>query len=205
MLLIWTRPRGRRGKSSSSLQMGEGTQEHLKGKCLIEMCRHVYHTHYNLSETVSFFHCGSDGGNPPKKKGRPKGVHSSNNKSNAASSAKLKGKVGEEDTLETSVPGRRITRSIGKYKDDCVKASNNDEAVSTGNSEGSNDKAGSEDNTSNDEVKSCEAVDGSKTNAHSTKRKLKEKEDESEEEVVEEEKVPAKASTAKKRGRKSHK
>lgn len=131
-------------------------------------------------------------------------MRSSNNKSNTdspASSAKLKGKIADKDTMETPVPGRRITRSIGKARNDGAKASKNYEAISTGNAEEANDKAGSEDNTSDDEVKSSEAVDGSKTNAHSTKRKLKEIEDES----SEEEKAPGKASTVKKRGRKSRK
>ncbi|KAK3144336.1 hypothetical protein QOZ80_4AG0311680 [Eleusine coracana subsp. coracana] len=121
-----------------------------------------------------------DGGNPPKRRGRLKGAW--------------------KDIWETPEPGRRITRSTAKAEDDGVKASNKDKAGSTKNAEESNDKAGNEDNTSDNEVKSSEAVDGSKTYSHSTKRKFKEQEDESSEE-----KAPAKASTGKKRGRKSRK
>ncbi|GJN27130.1 hypothetical protein PR202_gb15123 [Eleusine coracana subsp. coracana] len=127
-----------------------------------------------------------DGGNPPKRRGRLKG--------------KVKGKGAWKDIWETPEPGRRITRSTAKAEDDGVKASNKDKAGSTKNAEESNDKAGNEDNTSDNEVKSSEAVDGSKTYSHSTKRKFKEQEDESSEE-----KAPAKASTGKKRGRKSRK
>ncbi|GJN02424.1 hypothetical protein PR202_ga19774 [Eleusine coracana subsp. coracana] len=168
-------PHGRRGKGSSSLQM-EG------GKTGTPQC---------------------DGGNPPKRRGRPKGVCSNNSKSNAYSSAnlgKVKGKGARKDIWETPEPGRRITRSTAKAEDDGVKASNKDKAGSTKNAEESNDKAGNEDNTSDNEVKSSEAVDGSKTYSHSTKRKFKEQEDESSEE-----KAPAKASTGKKLGRKSRK
>jgi hypothetical protein len=146
-------------------------------------------------------HSGSNGGNPPKKRGRPKGSRSRKNMSNTdslASSARLKGKGVEKDTQETPIPRRRITQSTGKKaKDDVVKESNKDEAGSTKSPEELN-KAGSEDNNSNDEIKSSEAVDGSKTNGNSNKRKLKEKEDESLEK-----KSTAKVSTGKKRGRKS--
>ncbi|CAN6235539.1 unnamed protein product [Urochloa humidicola] len=173
-------PRGRRGKRSSGKQMKEGKTGTPQS--------------------------GSDGQNPPKKRGRPKGVRSSNNTPNADSPvtpSKLKGKGAEKDSQDTpktgsnsKKDGARPTRSTGKAKDDVVKASNEDEAGSTENSK---DEAGSEDKNSKDEVESREAVDGSKTNGLSTKRKLKEKEEES----SEEEKGPAKTSIRKKRRRKS--
>ena len=151
-------------------------------------------------------HSGSDVKNPPKKRGRPKGVRSSNNMSNADSSvtpARLKGKCAEKDTQETpktginsKKEGARPSRSTGKAKDAVVKASSKDEPDSTDNSK---DDAGSEDKNSQDEVKSSEAIDGSKTNGLSTKRKPEENEGES----SEEEKGSAKTTSRKKRRRKS--
>jgi hypothetical protein len=136
----------------------------------------------------------------PRREGAQKIRAPAKNMSNTdslASSARLKGKGAEKDTQETPTPGRRIIQSIGKAKDDVVKESNKDEAGTTKSPEELNNKAGSEDNNSNDEIKSSEAVDGSKTNDNSNKRKLKEKEDESLEKSL------AKVSTGKKRGRKS--
>ncbi|RCV34391.1 hypothetical protein SETIT_7G156600v2 [Setaria italica] len=173
-------PRGRRAKGSSGQQMKEvktGTPQ-----------------------------SGSDSKNPPKKRGRPKGVRSSNNTPNSDSPvtpSKLKGQGAEKDNQEapktgsnSKKEGARPSRSTGKAKDDVVKASNKDETGSTDNSK---DEAGSEDKDSKDEVKSSD-VDGSKTNGLSTKRKPKEKEDESSEE---EEKGSAKTFIRKKRRRKS--
>ncbi|CAO2042879.1 unnamed protein product [Urochloa humidicola] len=174
-------PRGRRGKGSSGQQMNEGKTGTPQS--------------------------GSDGKNPPKKRGRPKGARSSNNNTPNADSpvtpSKLKGKGTEKNSQDapktgsnSKKEGARPSRSIGKAKDDVVKASNEDEAGSTDNSK---DEAGSEDKNSKDEVKSSEAVDGSKTNGLTTKRKPKEKEEES----SEEEKGSAKTSIRKKRRRKS--
>ncbi|CAL5031186.1 unnamed protein product [Urochloa decumbens] len=174
-------PRGRRGKGSSGQQMKEGKTGTPQS--------------------------GSDGKDPPKKRGRPKGVRSSNNTPNADSPvtpSKLKGKGAEKDSQDapktgsnSKKEGARPSRSTGKAKDGVVKASNEDEAGSTDNSK---DEAGSEDKNSKDEVKSSEAVGGSKANGLSTKRKPKEKEEESSEE---EEKGSAKTSIRKKRRRKS--
>ncbi|CAL5026603.1 unnamed protein product [Urochloa decumbens] len=173
-------PRGRRGKGSSGQQMKEGKTGTPQS--------------------------GSDGKNPPKKRGRPNGVRSSNNMPNADSPvtpSKLKGKGADKDSQDSpktdsnsKKEGARPSRSTGKAKDDVVKASNEDEVGSTDNSK---DEAGSEDKNSKDEVKSSEAIDGSKTNGLSTKRKPKEKEEESSEE---EEKGSAKTSVRKKRRRK---
>jgi len=148
----------------------------------------------------------SDVKNSPKKRGRPKGVRSSNNMPNADSSvtpARLKGKSVEKDTEETpktgsnsKKEGAKPSRSTGKAKDSVVKASSKDEADSTDNSK---DAAASEDKDSKDEVKSSEAIDGSKTNDLSTKRKP----DENEGESSEEEKASTKTTTRKKRRRKS--
>ncbi|ONM16168.1 hypothetical protein ZEAMMB73_Zm00001d003123 [Zea mays] len=148
----------------------------------------------------------SDVKNSPKKRGRPKGVRSSNNMPNADSSvtpARLKGKSVEKDTEETpktgsnsKKEGAKPSRSTGKAKDSVVKASSKDEADSTDNSK---DAAASEDKDSKDEVKSSEAIDGSKTNGLSTKRKP----DENEGESSEEEKASTKTTTRKKRRRKS--
>ena len=153
-----------------------------------------------------FMHSGSDVKNPPKKRGHPKGVRSSNNMSNADSSVtptRLKGKSAEKDTQETlktginsKKEGARPSRSTGKAKDAVVKASSKDEADSTDNSK---DDAGSEDKNSQDEVKSSEAIDGSKTNGLSTKRKPEENEGGS----SLEEKGSAKTTSRKKRRRKS--
>ncbi|XP_066360504.1 sister chromatid cohesion protein PDS5 homolog C-like [Miscanthus floridulus] len=114
---------------------------------------------------------GSDVKNPPKKRGRQKGVRSSNNMPNAGSSvtpARLKGKSAEKDTQGTpkigsnsKKKGAKPSRSTGKAKDAVVKASSKDEPDSTDNSK---DDAGSEDKNSKNEVKSSEAIDGSKTN-----------------------------------------
>ena len=152
-----------------------------------------------------FMHSGSDVKNPPKKRGRPKGVRSSNNMSNADSSVtptRLKGKSAEKDSQETpktginsKKEGAKPSRSTGKAKDAVVKASSKDEPDSTDNSK---DDAGSEDKNSQDEVKSSEAIDGSKTNGLSTKRKPEENEAESSEE-----KGSAKTTSRKKRRRKS--
>ncbi|CAL5016081.1 unnamed protein product [Urochloa decumbens] len=173
-------PRGRRGKGSSGQQMKEGKTGTPQS--------------------------GSDGKNPPKKRGHPKGVRSSNNTPNADSlvtPSKLKGKGADKDSQDSpktgsnsKKEGARPSRSTGKAKDDVVKASNEDEVGSTDNSK---DEAGSEEKNSKDEVKSSEAVDGSKTNGLSTKRKPEEKEEESSEE---EEKGSAKTSIMKKRRRK---
>lgn len=149
---------------------------------------------------------GSDGKNPPKKRGRRKGTRVSNNMPDADSPvtpARLKGKGAEEDTEETpktisnsKKEGARPSRSTGKAEDDVVKAKNKDEA---GHTDSSKDDADSEDNNPKDEVKSSEAVDGSKSNGLSIKRKQKKDEGVS----SEEEKGSAKTTTRKKRRRKS--
>ena len=138
-------------------------------------------------------HSGTDVKNPPKKRGRPKG---------SVTPARLKGKSAEKDSQETpktginsKKEGARPSRSTGKAKDAVVKASSKDEPDSTDNSK---DDACSEDKNSQDEVKSSEAIDGSKTNGLSTKRKLEENEGESSEE-----KGSAKTTSRKKRRRKS--
>jgi hypothetical protein len=182
-------------------------QEHLKGKCLVLwMCYldHIAHLVAYVKLPNCFMH--SDVKNSPKKRGRPKGVRSSNNMPNADSSvtpARLKGKSVEKDTEETpktgsnsKKEGAKPSRSTGKAKDSVVKASSKDEADSTDNSK---DAAASEDKDSKDEVKSSEAIDGSKTNGLSTKRKP----DENEGESSEEEKASTKTTTRKKRRRKS--
>ena len=138
-------------------------------------------------------HSGTDVKNPPKKRGRPK---------SSVTPARLKGKSAEKDTQETpktginsKKEGARPSPSTGKAKDAVVKASSKDEADSTDNSK---DDAGSEDKNSKDEVKSSEAVDESKTNGLSTKRKPEENEGESSLE-----KGSAKTTSRKKRRRKS--
>ncbi|XP_062184176.1 sister chromatid cohesion protein PDS5 homolog C-like isoform X2 [Phragmites australis] len=154
----------------------------------------------------------SDDRDLPKKRGRPKGVGSSNS---PVTSARQKGKSAEKDTQETpktgsnlKKEGARPSRSTSKTKDAIVKASDKDaivmasdkdEAGSTRSADKSKDEAGSEDQDSKDELKSSEAIDGSKTNGLSTKRKPKEKEGESSEEQG-----STKASTGKKRRRKNH-
>ncbi|WVZ86296.1 hypothetical protein U9M48_033101 [Paspalum notatum var. saurae] len=102
--------RGRRAKGSSGKQMKEG------------------------KTTQS----DSDGKNPPKKRGRPKGARLSNNMPNADSSvtpARLKGKGADKDSQETpktvsnsKKEGTRPSMPTGKAEDDAVKASNKDEA-----------------------------------------------------------------------------
>ncbi|KAJ1271765.1 hypothetical protein BS78_06G150800 [Paspalum vaginatum] len=172
--------RGRKAKGSSGKQVKEG-------------------------KTGTTPQSGSDGKNPPKKRGRPKRARLSNDMPNADSSvtpARLKGKGAEKDTQETpktvsnsKKEGMRPSRSTGKAEDDVVKSSNKDEAD---NEDSSKDDAGSEDNNSEDEVKHSEAVDGSKSNGLSTKRKQKENDGESSEE-----KGSAKTTTRRKRRRKS--
>lgn len=162
---------------------------------------------------------GIDGSDLPKKRGRPKGVRSSNSMANNDSPvtpARLKGKSAEKDAEETSKTGSslkneggRLSRSTAKTKDDLLKASNKDEA-STKSGKKSKDEAGGKHKDSKDETKSSEsnpkdantpkAVDGSKTNGLSTKRKAGKKEEESSEE---EEQGSAKTSTVKKRRRKT--
>ncbi|XP_062226089.1 sister chromatid cohesion protein PDS5 homolog C-like isoform X2 [Phragmites australis] len=147
----------------------------------------------------------SDSRDPPKKRGRPKGVRSSNS---PVTSARLKGKSVEKDIQETpktgsnlKKEGARPSRSTGKTRDGVVMASNKNEVGGTRSAEKSKDEAGNEDQDSKDEVKSSEAIDGSKTNGLSTKRKPKAKEGDS----SEEEQGSAKASIGKKRRRKNHK
>ncbi|EEE61275.1 hypothetical protein OsJ_15354 [Oryza sativa Japonica Group] len=164
-------------------------------------------------------HRGTDVADPPKKRGRPKGVRSSNSSQNDDSP--LKGKSAENDDEDISKTpksgsalkneGGRSSRSTGKTKDGLLKGSNKDETGNTKSASKSKNDGGSKHKDSKDEAKSSgsnpkgastpKAADGSKTNGLSTKRKQKEKEGESSEE---EEHVSAKISTGKKRRRKAH-
>jgi hypothetical protein len=124
--------------------------------------------------------CGvSDGVNPPKKRGHPKGVRSSKIMSNfTASYVKMTGNSAEEDTQETPKLGSNLNKEVARITQSAAKT--NDVVTKTRNN-------------SKDAVNSCEPVDGSKVVVHSTKKKLNEKEGESSED-----RATAQASTRKK-------
>ncbi|XP_015691513.2 E3 ubiquitin-protein ligase RBBP6 isoform X2 [Oryza brachyantha] len=191
-------PRGRRGRVSSGEQTKQGKETPSSGKQL-----------------------GTDGTDPPKKRGRPKAVRSGNSSPNddsPLSSTRLKGKNAEKDEDVPKTPktgstlkneGGRSSRPTGNTKDGLLKSSTKDETGSTKSANKSKNVTGSKHKDSK-EAKSSESnpkgastaksADRSKTNGLSTKRKQKEKEVES----SEEEEVSAKISTGKKRRRKAH-
>lgn len=149
-------PRGGRGKGNRGQQTKEGKTETPKS---------------SKQDSI-------EDSDPPKKRGRPKGVRSSMpNDDSPVTSARSKVKSEEKDAEETPKAGSNLKKGGGRWPRSSGKASDKDEAKSSG---------------------------GSKTNGLSAKRKPKEKEVESSEEEDPEEPEPesAKASTGKKRRRK---
>ncbi|KAG2659743.1 hypothetical protein PVAP13_1KG380000 [Panicum virgatum] len=151
----------------------------------------------------------SDAVDPPKKRGRPKGVRSSNGTpSSISATPSAKGKTASKDVKETAKTGTNVKKEVEKSSKD--KASGSTEKTKDELPEEVDDKSASKPKDSKDEGKSTEgkARPGRKPKNPSTPAPVvsdadKEKRKEKEGKTGIEQEASANASTGKKRRRKA--